>query len=310
LKQGRSLKIQEILTFLENQKTNNPDQVYSVNENIRFFRNIVTFTKFLKWYKNYHKNIDGSKITELSDFENENFTRELHRELITIERRKIPGLITPLVTAVHKHIKSLRKAVLIADFGSGSMELTRQLIKKLIKNAYPLGLTIVGFDKSPASHEIGINNLSTLKDKFGIYQTNSFDAEFLTHILKTSQRNINIIFCKEDIFDLSMEKAKVKFDIACHSFLKHHLDRSQKEKIDSILVDISDKSFEYDDFFSSFGLLIEAVYTWKNPILLNGAVFSILRSPTLQQLKKYSESVSVFKRGNTLSWRGTYLRIN
>jgi hypothetical protein len=308
LKTKRSLEIQEILTFLENEKKTNPTQAYSINENVRFFRNANNFITFLKWYKNFLKHIDSSKIIELTDFENENFTRNLHHQMIKIERRKIPGLITPLVTAVSKCIISLHKPVLVADFGSGSMELTRQIIKRLMKHSFQSRLTIVAFDKSQASHDIGVINFSAFKEHLGIYETDSFNSTVLEQIQKKSRKNINLILSKEDIFDLSREKAKIKFDIAYHSFFKHHLDETQKKKIDSIFADISDQIFEYDDFFSLFGLLFEAIYTWKNPIVLNGAVFSILRSPTLQIIKQYSGSVKIFKRGNILSWRGTYLR--
>lgn len=305
----RSLRIQEILAFLEKEKITNPAQLYSINENICFFRNIPDFFKFLKWYRNSLGKIDGSKLTELTDFDNEEFIGELHQKLIKIERRKIPGLITPLVIEVCNFIQSLEKPALIADFGSGSMESTRQIISRLIKYDHNQRLTFVEFDKSVVSHELGIQNLSAFSDHFEVHKTNNFNAASLEKIEKISKRKINIILSNENIFELSGEKMNIKFDLVYHSFFKHHLEEHQKMRIDNILAQLSDHIFEYDEFYSSFGLFIHAIYTWNDPVLLNGAVFSILRSPALQSLKADTENVRIYKRGSALSWLGTYLKI-
>ena len=302
------MKIQEIITFLENEKKINPAGLYSINENIRFFSSIVNLSKFLKWYWYYHKKIDGSKITELTDFDNENFIRELHQELLKVERRKIPGMVAPLVIAVYKHILSMEKPALIADLGSGSMEIARQIITRLMKSGYNKQLTIVAFDKSKAAHESGVSNLAVFKDYIEIHETDSFNADLLAKIEKYSQKSIKVILSNEDVFNLSKEKINVKFDLSFHSFFKHHLEEYRKKKIDYLLSDISDKIFEYDEFYSSFGLLVHSMHTWKNPILLNGAAFSVIRSIKLQALKQDPQSIEIFKRGSILSWRGTYLR--
>jgi hypothetical protein len=309
LKNERSLKIQEILAFLEKEKETNSTQIYSINENIRFFRSISSFTGFLKWYRCFHKHIDGSRITELTDFENKHFTRELHGELIKVERRKYPGLITPLVIAICNQIRSLKKDVLMADIGSGSMELTRQIIARLVRKNNVRKLTIFAYDKSPSAHEKAIENLSSLNEYVEIHVMDTFDNEKLSQILKCSRKNINIILSQENVFNLGRENTKLKFDIIYHSYLKHHLDEFQKKEIDSIVAGISNKTFEYDGFYSPLGMLIQAIYTWKNPILLNGAVFSILRSPALDTLNQIPGPVRIYKIGKNLSWLGTYLRI-
>lgn len=308
MKITRADRIQEIIDFLKKEKEGNSLFQYSIDQNIIFFRSISSYCHFLRWFRKYRNNIDSSKLTELTDFENKSFRDELHYGLLEIERKGYPGLTTPLVKTVFNYINNLNKPALIGEMGSGSLEVIRQIIIRILKQNINTKLTFIAFDKVYSSSQMAINNLASLKDKIDIYENDDLTREYLNKVYSQSSKNIIVILVSKDIFDLNLEKQKIKFDVIYHSFFKHHIENTNKPILDSMIEEISLKSYEYDDFRSSFGVLIHAFYTWKNPVLMNGAVFSIFRSPALNFLKQNSGSVKIYKFGLNLAWRGTYLR--
>jgi hypothetical protein len=308
LKITRAAKIQEIIDFLKKEKEEKPFFHYSIDQNIIFFRSISTHCRFLRWYWKNMYLINSSQLTELTDFENEDFREELHYGLLKIERRSYPGLTSPLVKTVFDYISNLKKPVLVGEMGSGSLEVVRQLILRILKRNINTQITFIAFDKVYSSSQMALENLASLKEKIEIYKTNYLTVEYLNKVNDHRSKNIIVILVQKDIFDLNLEKQNIKFDVIYHSFFKHHIENINKPLLDLMIKKISLKSFEYDDFRSSLGVLIHAFYTWKNPVLMNGAVFSILRSPTLNSLKQTSDSLKIYGFGLNLAWRGTYLR--
>jgi hypothetical protein len=302
---SRNQKIDEILSFLETKKNEIPENFYAVSENIRFFHNIRRFRDFRKWYKK-HQNIDSKQLLELTDFENEKYSRELHEELIKVEKRKIPGLIMPLVNRITNYILSENRVLIAADLGSGSMELTRQIIENLQNKKFSKNITFVAYDQSKASHETALRNLRNVPFQISILELNHCDFQTIQKLSAENTNQYTVILCFDDIF--SLPENGIKFDFSYHSFFKHHLNETNKNLLDKVMLSISEKCFEYDGFYSSFGLLIQAVYTWKNPNLLNGAVFSTLRYPKKTDLLTQTGIVKIYKKGNLITWRGTYLR--
>ncbi len=307
----RKNKIVEIIDYLENIPSNNcEDFEYSRNENIIFFQNIFNIKSFFKWKKMHLPEMDTGKLTELTDFGNEKYSQELHYGMIKVERGLIPGFVTPLVNQVSNYIHSKNSDLLIADIGSGSSEAMRQILKKVIKKGNRYKLTIVAFDQSKSSHAIAKKNIASLTPTPTIIEAEILSQKELLHIRQNSNSNITVVFTTSNIFHLTNDFKDITFDISYHSFFKHHLDKEQKHKIDHILQEKSKIVFEYDGVHNISGMIIQALYSWKNPVLLNGAVFSNLLSPKKSDLEKNNQksNIKFYKFGNFLTYRGTYLK--
>lgn len=304
----RKRKIEEILRYLERIPESQFD--YSKNENIRFFRNIFNLKAFFYWKKKHLPLIDTERLTELTDFGNEKYSEELHHSMIKVERGLIPGFITPLVNEISKYILKQNSNLLIADIGSGSSEATRQVLQKILKKRNDIKLTIIAFDQSKASHTIAKSNISSLSSSPQIIEKENLKQDELLKIRETSTSKITVIFASNDIFNLTSDFDKTTFDISYHSFFKHHLNKTQKEKIDHILQEKSKIVFEYDGFYNISGMTVQALYSWKDPVLLNGAVFSNLLYPKKSDLEKNKQNgkLKFYKFGNFFTYRGTYLK--
>ena len=305
-------KISEIISYLENLRNNNKFSSYSIDKNIIFFKSIFSIKKFIFWLIKELPKIDKEKLTELTDFGNEKYSKELHRGMIKVERGKIPGFIVPAVKKISSFIENKKTPLVIADLGSGSAELTKQIIEKILKSNYKQRVTIIAFDQSEASHEIAAENLSSLKDVIEFHKFNNLYEKDLSKIINNnSEKKINIIFTNNDIFRISEDFKDTVFDISYHSFFKHHLNNKEKYKLDDLLKKSSKINFEYDGYHSFIGLCVQAFFVWRHPVLLNGAVFSNIRYYTKNELKKFADkrSLKLYKRGNNISYRGTYLRI-
>lgn len=307
----RKNKIVEIINYLENIPSNNDEGFeYSRNENIIFFQNIFSIKSFFKWKKKRIPEMDTEKLTELTDFGNENYSQELHYGMIRVERGLIPGFVTPLVNLVSSYIRNKQSDLLIADIGSGSSEAMRQILKKIIKKQNKYKLTIVAFDQSKSSHAIAKKNIASLTPTPAIIETEFLSQKELLNIKENTNSNITVVFTNNNIFNLTNDFKDVTFDISYHSFFKHHLNKEQKQKIDHILQEKSKIVFEYDGVYNLSGMTIQALYSWKNPVLLNGAVFSNLLYPKKRELEKNNQknNIKFYKFGNFFTYRGTYLK--
>jgi len=307
----REKKISEILSYLEKIKHPGSEHLYSIHENSKFMKSIASFKSFLDWIKNEAPLINKDKVSELTDIGGSNYDEELHESLIKLERGFIPGFISPLVKKITAYIKESNTPLLIADLGSGSAELSRQVIKKISKNHNKQSITIVAFDNSEISHLIAQKNLSSLKNNVEIVRKKILsECDFLP-LTKNGNNTIKVILCSNDIFNIENDFKNIQFDISYHSFFKHHLNKAQKVKLDEIIKKKSKIAFEYDGYHSILGAIIQAVFVWKNPVLLSGAVFSNLRYYSKLELKEFSNDTKVhlYRFGKFLSYRGTYLRI-
>ncbi len=308
----RTNKIKEIISFLETIKPDDSDTQYSVEQNILFFKHIFRVKDFLYWVKNYIPKIETNKLTELSDFGNEDYSRELHEGMIKVERGLIPGFISPMVNFIVKYLNNQSSDVLIADVGSGSSELARQVLGKVNRKNKLNTVIVVAFDKSESSHAIAKRNLTSLRKPPVIIESEDLSSGKIAEIKKTYQGETVVVLTRNNIFNMADDFDATTFDLSYHSFFKHHLTQNQKNEIDEVLQKVSNTRFEYDGVRNNAGLITQGLFTWKKPVLLNGAVFSNLRYPTKTQIirKNNSDQVKIFKFGRFLSYRGTYLKIN
>lgn len=266
---------------------------YAIEENLRFFNAIVSPLSYIWWLLWRAPKLRKDELLELSDFSFASWERDLHLNLMVMERRKFPGLITPLKNEIVKFILE-KKPEVIMDLGAGSMEIERQIIEELALRAYPHRIIFIGIDCSKVAEELARKNLFTAASHAKIYEISILDLNTLNKIRHEKREKHIVIFCQNDIFNLDKWLPENAAGIIFYSKFRHHLDKSQKTLLDKITHKISRVVMEYDDYRSLFFLIPQSLLAWSSPILLNGAIFSRLRDPTRQELKKRDASCLKF----------------
>jgi SAM-dependent methyltransferase len=307
----RKRKITEIIQYLEKIRLTDSARNYAIEQNIIFFKHLFRIRSFFHWVKKEIPGINPTQLLELTDLGNEQYTRELHKGMIKVERGFIPGFISPAVKIISKHIIKHNADMLIADVGSGSGELTRQVIKQLSAHTRMNTIIILAFDQSKSSHEIAKTNLKTLNSPPVIIEQDQLSENEVLDLQKKYKGKTVVVLIRNNIFNMADDFKNLTFDLAFHSFFKHHLTEKQKSDLDGILQKLATRVFEYDGLRNIPGLFIQGLFSWKNPVLVNGAVFSNLRYPTKEHIEKKNDykQVKFFKFGPALSYRGTYLII-
>lgn len=277
----------------------NGDNAYAVDKNVEFFEAIKSPLGYIYWLIFSANKIDKEKILELNDFPIDEWEEDLHRKLIKMERKKIPGMIEPLRKKILQIIKEENPKTVV-NLGAGAMELERQVIEALIKEGYNKDITFIAVDKSDVAKRIAVENFGNLQDKIEIEQIGNINVSRLS---EKNKKNIRVFLCSNDIFELKNEFNKGFFDLILFAKFKHHLRDRQKGKLEEIIRTIGKKAIEFDDY-RSWGLLIpQSIATWRYPILINGAIFSRLRDYTKKELKemcKPSDKLTFFANGSYL----------
>src|SRR3989344_7267913 len=108
MSQTRSQKIEEIISKLQSFRSDLAwsGQIYAIDENIVFLEAAKSFPRFLRWVLGKMGRIDGSRLLELTDFPVPEWDIKMHERLIEIQRRKRPGLIEPIVSAIVDFVKT------------------------------------------------------------------------------------------------------------------------------------------------------------------------------------------------------------
>lgn len=262
---------------------------YAIEENLRFFNAIASPLSYIWWLLWHAPKLRKDELLELSDFSFASWERDLHLNLMAMERRKFPGLITPLKNEIVKFILE-KKPEVIMDLGAGGMEIERQVIEELALRAYPNNLIFIGIDHSAVAEELARKNISARASHAKIYEIIKLDAKALNEIRHEKREKHIVIFCQNDIFNLDKEFPENSADIIFYSKFRHHLNESQKTLLEKITHKISRVVMEYDDYRSLFFFIPQSLSAWFSPVLLNGAIFSRLRDPTRQELKKRDAS--------------------
>jgi hypothetical protein len=185
--------------------------------------------------------------------------------------------------------------------GSGAMELERQLIEKLAKSGFKDKIFFLGIDKANDPLKMVKENFSELI-KRGIV---GVDLRSGGDIFKKRSEQFQIVLLKKSFFDLKKNNFGGKIFVAYHSRLKHHLTVSERVKLDKILVGLSPRVAEMDDFFNIPSFIFPSIITWRWPETLNGALFSYLRDPSPGELDRLRGDGWKVKKYNLL---GYYLR--
>src|SRR3989338_4274423 len=167
IRERRSL-LDEIINDLEDLKSRGTfENVYAIDENIKFFEALRSLPKYIKWLIKEMPKIDGSRLLELSDFHLANGKWEsiLQRELLVLEKKKFPDVLRDLRKEIVKQIESFagaKEILLLVSIGSGTMEIECQVIRDLRAMGSTQKIIFVGIDNSEASIGAAQENLAEL----------------------------------------------------------------------------------------------------------------------------------------------------
>ncbi len=304
MSQRRRNKIEEVLSYLENQITQGNSDNDGIAENITFFRHAYSRIDFYKWLYTKATTIRQENLLELMDIDpNSPYDKELVTSLAATERKVFPGLVNPLVKEIFHLIYDHDQSI-IMSLGSGAMEVERRVITKLIRSGNKKPVFFVGIDNSDTSHGIAKNNLAEIKSGINIIEINELNDTSLQLIINKNKSLYTIILCKNNIFLFDKCFKKSQFDVAYNCFFKHHLTAEQSEKADDILKRHTKIMIDYDGVKSNFNSFIQSLFVWQNPVLLNGTVFSNLRYLKKSDLKSMNDGVKI----KTYWMKGTYLK--
>ena len=256
---------------------------YAVQENLVFFQATRSVFTYFYWLITRAPKIDSRRLKELSDYPFPKWDRELHIRLVQMEKKKFPGMITPLRNAVVDFVLKNDPKVIV-DLGSGGMEIERQLIHELTHKRYQKPAIFVGIDRSSVAKEVAKNNLRDIAEFAEIHEIEYLDRRILAEMQSWNKNKHTIVMCKNDIFQLDRIFNPKSIDLLFYSKFKHHLAQDQKLHLDELTTKLAKVVMEYDDYRSWPLLIPQSIATWPYPLLMNGAVFSRLRDPTKREL--------------------------
>lgn len=269
------------------------DLKYPIDENINFFQSAKSLPKYIWWLIRAYPNIDKKRIKELADFHLHDGLWEeyLLKGLIKLEKSKKIDLIGPLREELFKQLQEMAAnsthPLVVINVGCGAMEIERQIIDRLIKSPLPVPIVFIGIDDSKAALSMARENLLAHKDFFNVSQELSSE---LINKLKTSGRPYEVQFVLSDAISSLSDVPPKTLDIAYYSKFLHHLSDINKEEFKKLLIRSAKRVIEFDDYRGFYLPILSLLTNWRNPILLNGAVFSSLRVPSRLELRQEQHS--------------------
>lgn len=266
-----------------------------------FFRAARSVLSFLKWALFRAPRIDGQRIVELTDLPFRRWDREMHERLIATQKKDFPGLIKPLVQAIVDYVKAERRPLILANLGSGGMEVERQVIKLLQQDDWAIPVVFCGIDKSPITHDMAKQNLRELAG-VSFHEIDELTPAGLDQI-RGNKAVYRVVLARNDIFELDETLPNQYLDLVYHSLFRHHLTEKQSQGLDLILKKVSKRIFEYDGVRSWLFFIPQTLEAWQYPAFLNGSLFSNLRYKTKRELRRGLGEWSI-----AFSRIGTYLK--
>lgn len=280
---------------------------YAIDENLAFFKALQSVPVYINWLLFGASRIDANNLLELTDFPLPDWVREMHRGLIEIERRKFPGLIKPLVDCIVDFILQKKPRILV-NFGCGGMEAERQVIERLKEAGYQKRLIFIGVDKSPVVKEIARANLMGLDDFLDIYEVEELSQDSLSGFFAKNIDKHAVVMCKNNIFEMDKLFNERSFGLIFHSLFRHHLSDSQKASLDQVAFRLAKAVIEYDNYKSWWHMIPPSIAIWNKPPLLNGAIFSRLKTPARKELSGRTGTASLrfYKKPGTYLLKHTF----
>lgn len=275
---SRWAKLDEIIRDLEVLKKKPiGNQHYALEENIIFFKSLRTIPQYILWGLTRRRRLDPKRLLEIADLPLPKWESELYDDLSRVERKKIPGLTTPLRRLIVEMIMKNPKFTSM-DLGCGGMEAERQSVEAIIKVNKKFDIKFVGVDLAEQSWAAINNTFEDLKQVVSLHYVKTF-----VEIQNIKDKGIKIIFICEDGIDFA-DKHGNKFDLIFSSRFNHHLNDVDKKKSGKLMKNKSLNYIEYDDYSTPISWLLPITSAWFRPILMNGAILSDIRQPTKKEL--------------------------
>jgi hypothetical protein len=253
------------------------ERAYAIRESIIFLEAARSFPRYLWWLFFIAPKLDGPRLLELTDFPVEEWDVAMHERLIALQRRKQPGLVTPLVSAITEYIQKESRDLVVVDLGAGGMEVDRQVAEWAVKTDIEHKLTIISVDKSSTTRGIAEKNLRDLANDVEIFETGELTGNELENLRHRATKKILIVMCTNDIFELDQKFGPKYFDLVYHSLFRHHLNESERQELDDTIHVIGKRHFEFDGYKSWLVMLPQTIVGWNYPNFLNAELFSNLR---------------------------------
>src|SRR3989344_8362001 len=236
--------LRDLMSLRQNGSLNNH---YAIEENIVFFESIKSILGYLNWLITRARQLKRTELLEINNLL-PRWDKEMHKELISLEKKRFPGLITPLVNKILKLIYKKKDRFIGVNLGCGGMEVELQIIKKLFYSKHSSQVVLIGIDKLRSIHELAKENLKGMESYIDIYKFENLDSHTLEKILEKEKKRHIIIISKNDIFELQGDFNPKTFDVVYNSLFKHHLTDSQKVQIDNIGLKLAKTVIEYDGY--------------------------------------------------------------
>ncbi|MDD4985579.1 MAG: class I SAM-dependent methyltransferase [Dehalococcoidales bacterium] len=287
----RYRQIKTILADLEALRSH-PDYEDGVRINIEFFRVIRFPLSYLWWliFRAPRLRKERAKIRELADLPFPKWQDDLLETLSWFEIW-MGRILRPIRQAIIRELERLKKTkkepIVIASFGCGGMELERQVLYQLLRSRFNFPLLVIGVDYSPAIKDVISRKFANLVSKgmLKIETVSRLGADELNGLKeRAAERRFSIALFNTDAFELQA-LPEDSFDLVYHTRLRHHLSLEERDRLDKLTIHLAPKFMELDDVYNIPGIMIESVFLWRFPVVLNGGIFSYLRDFSKKELK-------------------------
>jgi len=276
----RLQKIDKIQKKLEDFYQEKPCFDYESEALLEFFKATRNIFLFFYWLATRAPKLDPEKLLEVNDLEIPEWEEIMYKNLIKVERSKFIALVEPLVQSVYKKISEQGGGLVLASLGSGSMEIEKQVLERLInKTPTAKPCIFIGIDISQTSKKVARENLSEFENEIEIIEKSDVNYNFLQET-KLCLKKHTVILATNNIFELEKSFPAKSIDLVYSCLFRHHLNKDQKNKLNTLYVTWAKSVLEYDGFKSWLNMIPQTIVGWGEPIFLNSEIFSNLRFPT------------------------------
>ena len=291
----RYRQIKEILADLESLRSH-PDYKEGVKINIEFFRMLRFPLGYLWWllFRAPRLRRERARIVELADLPFPKWQNVLLETLSWFEIW-MGRILRPIRHAIIQELERLKKIkeepIVVASFGCGGMELERQILYQLLRSRFDFPILIIGVDYSPAILDVITRKFANLVSRgmLEIETTSHLGTKELNELkVRAAARRFSIVLFNTDAFDLQ-DLPEDSFDLVYHTRLRHHLTVEERDRLDKLAIHLAPKFMELDDVFSITGIILESIFIWRFPVVLNGGILSYLRDFSRKELKAQEE---------------------
>jgi hypothetical protein len=161
---SRQRKLKNIIADLQGlaSKPEWAEKQYAIRENVAFFQSLRSLPTYLYWGIRRRPNVVAEDLLEIADLPLPHCEKELYQDLTHIERKKFPGLSTPLKKLLLSNLRE-KPTVRFLELGCGSMEVGRQVLEESLKSGATPACLFLGIDTAAQAWEAIQANFADFK---------------------------------------------------------------------------------------------------------------------------------------------------